>query len=39
MLASGNELPLPVIAAVERAMHAAMERGLAGKDLAVIAER
>lgn len=39
MLASGNELPLPVIAAVERAMHAAMERGLADKDLAVIAER
>jgi 3-hydroxyisobutyrate dehydrogenase len=39
MLASANELPLPVIDAVERAMHAAMERGFASKDLAVIAER
>lgn len=39
MLASANELPLPVIRAVEQAMHAAMERGFSEKDLAVIAER
>lgn len=39
MLAGANELPLPVIAAVERAMHAAIERGFASKDLGVIAER
>lgn len=39
MLASANELPLPVIGAVEQAMHAAMERGFSEKDLAVIAER
>lgn len=39
MLASASELPLPVISAVERALHDAMERGFGNKDLAAVAER
>jgi 3-hydroxyisobutyrate dehydrogenase len=39
MLASANELPLPLISAVERALHDAMARGFGNKDLAAIAER
>jgi len=39
MLASANELPLPVIRAVERALRDAMARGFHSKDLAAIAER
>jgi 3-hydroxyisobutyrate dehydrogenase len=39
MLASANELPLPVIASIEQALHAALERGFGEKDLAAIAER
>jgi 3-hydroxyisobutyrate dehydrogenase len=39
MLASANELPLPIISAIERALHDAMERGFHSKDLAAVAER
>ncbi len=39
MLASASELPLPVISAVERALHDAIERGFGSKDLAAVAER
>ncbi len=39
MLASASELPLPVISAVERALHDAMDRGFGNKDLAAVAER
>lgn len=39
MLASASELPLPVIASLEQAMRAALERGFGEKDLAAIAER
>lgn len=39
MVASANEVPMPVIAAVERALHDAMERGFGNSDLAAIAER
>ncbi len=39
MLASANELPLPVISAIERALHDSMERGFSEKDVAAVAER
>jgi 3-hydroxyisobutyrate dehydrogenase len=39
MLASANGVPLPLIRAIERALHDAMERGFDSKDLAALAER